>query len=128
LRTCGLPIEDYFIWSDDFEHTLRICRRFRGVLVPRSTVFHDTATCHTWMDAAPARFFYHVRNGIWTGRFCPGLPATERRAFRFFHAISILRYLLRHGRRPSAWAAVFRGLASGWCRRPTMIVGTLDDR
>lgn len=64
----GLPVADYFIWNDDFEFTTRLLRRGTGLYCPASVVVHKTKTFGS-TDADPGeRFFYEVRNKVWTLR------------------------------------------------------------
>ena len=41
VRRVGLPIREFFIWSDDLEYTRRLSRRFPCFAVPASRVLHD---------------------------------------------------------------------------------------
>ena len=43
VREVGLPIAEYFFYTEDYEYTSRIARRQPGYLVPRSKVRHDMA-------------------------------------------------------------------------------------
>lgn len=65
VRRLGLPIADYFIWSDDFEHTGRLLRTSRGLHVPGSVVEHRTARFSNAQASPGGRFYYDVRNRIW---------------------------------------------------------------
>ena len=40
VRDVGLPIGEYFIWTDDLEYTGRIARKYAVWLVPKSRVTH----------------------------------------------------------------------------------------
>jgi GT2 family glycosyltransferase len=42
VNRIGLPIKEYFIWSDDIEYTLRVSRQFRCYVVLDSKVYHQT--------------------------------------------------------------------------------------
>jgi len=42
-RAVGLPIEEFFIWYDDFEYTARLSKIAPGYFVPQSRVTHETA-------------------------------------------------------------------------------------
>jgi GT2 family glycosyltransferase len=65
-RRFGTPVADYFLWNDDFEYTTRLIRHAPGLLCPASTVVHKTKT-FGGADADPGeRFFYEVRNKVWT--------------------------------------------------------------
>lgn len=65
-RRLGGPVADYFLWNDDFEYTTRLLRHTPGLLCRTSTVVHKTKT-FGGTDADPGeRFFYEVRNKVWT--------------------------------------------------------------
>jgi GT2 family glycosyltransferase len=112
-RRTGGPVADYFLWNDDFEYTTRLLRRAPGLLCPASVVVHKTKA-FGGADADPGeRFFYEVRNKIWTltrssslGPFERVLytAATVRRWVRTFAGSSDRRTLRR---------ALRRGLAAG---------------
>jgi rhamnopyranosyl-N-acetylglucosaminyl-diphospho-decaprenol beta-1,3/1,4-galactofuranosyltransferase len=77
-RQRGLPQADYFLWNDDFEFTTRLLRGNVGLLCPASVVVHKTREFGS-TDADPgARFFYEVRNKIWTLRARSPLTPLER--------------------------------------------------
>lgn len=108
VRERGLPIADYFLWNDDFEFTTRMLRRRIGLLCPDSVVVHKTKTFGA-ADADPGpRFFYEVRNKVWTYTRSPGLNplekatyavGTARRWVRSFAASTDRRALAREFRR-----------------------------
>ena len=76
-RVRGLPRADFFLWNDDFEFTTRLLRDRVGLLCPASVVVHKTRA-FGGADADPGdRFFYEVRNKIWTLR-TPSLAPGER--------------------------------------------------
>ncbi len=60
----GLPLPAYFLWNDDVEFTARILRHEFGVAVPASRVLHATDRRYGTHDAAPARYFFYVRNQL----------------------------------------------------------------
>jgi rhamnopyranosyl-N-acetylglucosaminyl-diphospho-decaprenol beta-1,3/1,4-galactofuranosyltransferase len=67
-RRLGLPKADFFLWNDDFEFTTRLLRRNVGLLCPDSVVVHKTKTFGS-TDVDPGdRFYFEVRNKIWTLR------------------------------------------------------------
>ncbi len=78
VRRLGLPWADYFIWSDDFEHTGRLLRHGRGVHVPGSIVEHRTATFANAQASPGLRFYYDVRNRVWALLRTRSFTATER--------------------------------------------------
>lgn len=65
VRRLGLPLADFFIWSDDFEHTGRLLRLGRGIHVPASVVEHRTAVFANAQASPGGRFYYDVRNRLW---------------------------------------------------------------
>ncbi len=67
-RQRGLPVADFFLWNDDFEFTTRLLRGNRGLLCPASVVVHKTARFGSTSTDPGERFFYEVRNKIWTLR------------------------------------------------------------
>jgi rhamnopyranosyl-N-acetylglucosaminyl-diphospho-decaprenol beta-1,3/1,4-galactofuranosyltransferase len=77
-RERGLPQADYFLWNDDFEFTTRVLRGNVGLLCPASTVVHKTAVFGATDNDPGERFFYEVRNKIWTLRARAPLAPLER--------------------------------------------------
>jgi rhamnopyranosyl-N-acetylglucosaminyl-diphospho-decaprenol beta-1,3/1,4-galactofuranosyltransferase len=113
VRARGLPTADFFLWNDDFEFTSRLLRGRRGLLCPDSLVVHKTRTFgSTDVDPGP-RFFYEVRNKVWT--------LTRSRCFgpgeRLLYAGATLRRwgrtVARSGDRRTLLRALGRGLAAG---------------
>jgi len=111
-RERGLPQADYFLWNDDFEYTTRLLRGQSGLLCPASVVVHKTAAFGD-IDTDPGpRFFYEVRNKIWTLRTRSLAPAE-----RVLYGGSTLRRWARtfaksHDRR-ALGSALVRGIAAG---------------
>jgi GT2 family glycosyltransferase len=77
-RERGLPQADYFLWNDDFEFTTRVLRGNVGLLCPASVVVHKTAAFGSTDSDPGQRFFYEVRNKIWTLRARAPLAPGER--------------------------------------------------
>src|SRR5258707_4771786 len=77
-RRRGLPRADYFLWNDDFEFTTRLLRGNAGLLCPASVVVHKTRTFGSPHPDPGQRFFYEVRNKIWTLRSRTPLAPAER--------------------------------------------------
>ena len=116
-RSRGLPKADFFLWNDDFEFTTRLLRRNVGLLCPDSVVVHKTRTFGS-TDVDPGdRFFYEVRNKVWTLRGGSLGPvewvlytgATLRRWARTY---------ARSGDRGQLRASLARGVAAGVRTRP----------
>jgi rhamnopyranosyl-N-acetylglucosaminyl-diphospho-decaprenol beta-1,3/1,4-galactofuranosyltransferase len=108
-RRCGLPQADYFLWNDDFEFTTRLLRGNAGLLCPASVVVHKTRTFGS-TDADPGpRFFYEVRNKIWTLRSRSPLAPAER----VLYAGSTLRRWARTIAKSRDRGVLGRSLAQG---------------
>jgi rhamnopyranosyl-N-acetylglucosaminyl-diphospho-decaprenol beta-1,3/1,4-galactofuranosyltransferase len=108
-RQCGLPQADYFLWNDDFEFTTRLLRKRTGLLCPASLVVHKTRTFGS-TDVDPGqRFFYEVRNKVWTLRASASLAPVER----VLYGGSTLRRWARTFARSPGRRALGRQLISG---------------
>jgi rhamnopyranosyl-N-acetylglucosaminyl-diphospho-decaprenol beta-1,3/1,4-galactofuranosyltransferase len=108
-RARGLPEADYFLWNDDFEFTARLLRGQAGLLCPASVVVHKTAAFGS-TDADPGeRFFYEVRNKVWTLRARSSLAPAER--------------LLYGGSTLRRWARTFAKSADRGTLRSCLITG-----
>jgi len=111
-RERGLPRADYFLWNDDFEYTTRLLRGQPGLLCPASVVVHKTATFgNTDADPGP-RFFYEVRNKIWTMRTRSLAPA-ERVLYGGSTLRRWARTFAKSRDRRALWSALMRGIAAG---------------
>jgi GT2 family glycosyltransferase len=109
----GLPQADYFLWNDDFEFTTRLLRGHTGLLCPASVVVHKTATFgSTDTDPGP-RFFYEVRNKIWTLRARQPLAPAERVLYGGSTLRRWARTFARSRARRALGAALIRGIAAG---------------
>lgn len=69
IRRYGLPIAEFFIWSDDWEYTRRISRDVLGYVIPQSRVIHamkNPGTVNIATDAASRwdRYRYFYRNDV----------------------------------------------------------------
>lgn len=114
----GLPIAEYFIWSDDIEYTARILRHEFGVLVPASIAVHKTPRKHSSITAEPARFYYHVRNTCWMLVSSDAWSLRERLP-QFWSLALTIQSRLRHSRAKGAMLrAVLTALRDGLFARP----------
>jgi rhamnopyranosyl-N-acetylglucosaminyl-diphospho-decaprenol beta-1,3/1,4-galactofuranosyltransferase len=112
-RRRGLPQADYFLWNDDFEFTTRLLRRDAGLLCPASVAVHKTAAFGA-TDADPGeRFFYEVRNKIWTLRARAPLAPLERLLYGGSTLRRWARTFARSRDRRALWECLFRGVAAG---------------
>ena len=73
IRKAGLPIKEFFIWTDDWEYSLRLSKDSPGYLVKSSRVTHACANnipANIW-DDQPERFDryrYRYRNDVYLYR------------------------------------------------------------
>ena len=117
-RSLGLPIADYFLWNDDFEYTTRLLRRAPGLLCPASTVVHKTQT-FGGADADPGeRFFYEVRNKVWTLSRSRSLSPVERLLYAAATLRRWARTFVGSSDRRTLSRGLRRGLAAGLRKGP----------
>lgn len=67
VKELGLPIKEFFIWTDDWEYTRRISRHYSGYVVTTSVVMHKTksnngANIATDVEERIDRYKYAYRN------------------------------------------------------------------
>ena len=73
VREMGLPIKDFFIWTDDWEFTRRISRKYLFCAVADSVVIHKSksnmgANIVTESENRLGRFDYLYRNDVYLYR------------------------------------------------------------
>jgi rhamnopyranosyl-N-acetylglucosaminyl-diphospho-decaprenol beta-1,3/1,4-galactofuranosyltransferase len=114
----GLPQADYFLWNDDFEFTARLLRDRTGLLCPASVVIHKTAVFGgTDLDPGP-RFFYEVRNKVWTLRAAAPLAPVERALYTASTLRRWARTFARSADRGTLGRELVRGISAGIRTRP----------
>ena len=69
VREGGLPIAEYFIWTDDYEYTGRISKRYPSYVVPPSKMTHTMKenarpSLATEDESRIERFYYLSRNDV----------------------------------------------------------------
>jgi len=112
-RARGLPQADYFLWNDDFEFTARLLRGQAGLLCPASVAVHKTAAFGS-TDADPGqRFFYEVRNKIWTLRASSSLAPAERVLYGGATLRRWARTFAKSADRGTLRSCLLSGLAAG---------------
>jgi rhamnopyranosyl-N-acetylglucosaminyl-diphospho-decaprenol beta-1,3/1,4-galactofuranosyltransferase len=111
-RQRGLPQADFFLWNDDFEFTTRLLRGRAGLLCPASVVTHKTATFGDTEADPGDRFFYEVRNKIWTLR-TSSLALPERMLYAGSTLRRWVRTYARSRHREALRSSLSRGLAAG---------------
>ena len=109
VREVGLPEAAFFLWNDDFEFTTRLLRHRRGLVCPASVVEHRTRTFGASETDPGERFYFEVRNKVWTFTRSDGLSPREKawyggstlrrwtRTFAASNRRSVLLSGLRHG-------------------------------
>ena len=113
-----MPQADYFLWNDDFEFTARLLRDRTGLLCPASVVVHKTAGFGgTDLDPGP-RFFYEVRNKIWTLRSPSPLAPLERGLYTASTLRRWARTFARSADRATLRRELRRGITAGVRTRP----------
>ena len=109
VREVGLPIADFFLWNDDFEYSARLIRDRRALSCNASVVRHHTKVFgSTDVDPGP-RFYFEVRNKIWTFTRSPALAPAEK----VLYGASTLRRWSMTLARSKDRATLVRGLVSG---------------
>ncbi|MBT1143104.1 glycosyltransferase family 2 protein [Lactiplantibacillus argentoratensis] len=85
IRRVGLPLEEFFIWGDDVEYTLRLSKQGPGYFVCDSLVVHESSSNESpsiYTDSAGRidRYYYLYRNELYIDR----KHRTKRRCIRIF--------------------------------------------
>lgn len=70
VKEVGLPIKEFFIWTDDWEYTRRISRKYPSYVVTDSVVVHKSASnigANIYSDSYEriARYNYLYRNDVY---------------------------------------------------------------
>ncbi len=73
VKEMGLPIKEFFIWSDDLEYTRRISRKYKSYVVTASKVLHDMQSnakvnIVTELPERLNRYSYMYRNEVYVYR------------------------------------------------------------
>ena len=122
-RQVGLPVTEFFLWNDDFEYTARLLRGRRGLWTPRSVVVHKTAAFAGADQDPGARFYFEVRNKLWTLMGSPGLAPVERVVFGAATARRWSRTMARSADRATLWQGLRRGMRDGLGPQPASLRG-----
>ena len=81
VRAVGLPRAEFFLWNDDFEFSTRLLRDRVGLYCPSSRVEHRTKGFGS-TDVDPGeRFYFEVRNKVWTFTRSSGLRPKEKAVY-----------------------------------------------
>ena len=123
VRAYGLPIAEFFIWSDDWEYTRRLSLAQPCYVVPGSRVTHamqNPGTVNIATDAPQrwARYRYFYRNDVVLYRR-EGLRGwLWLLAKDLWHTVQVLRD--RRGQRLARIATIWMGFAAGVRFHPTI--------
>jgi rhamnopyranosyl-N-acetylglucosaminyl-diphospho-decaprenol beta-1,3/1,4-galactofuranosyltransferase len=112
-RQRGLPQADYFLWNDDFEFTTRLLRGNTGLLCPASIVVHKTRTFGATDVNPGSRFFFEVRNKVWTLKSPAPLAPVERIMYGGSTLRRWVRTFARSRDRGVLASSLLRGIAAG---------------
>ena len=114
----GLPHAHYSIWHDDSDYTRRILADGRGYLVPDSVATHWTAQPADVVGDDRGRFYYKVRNHVWTVRG-DAFQGLEKLWGWKSLLVAIKSYIVKSDSKLRAIRVVARGLRDGFFRRRT---------
>ncbi len=113
VRAVGLPEADFFLWNDDFEFSTRLLRDRVGLYCPASRVEHRTKSFGS-TDLDPGeRFYYEVRNKIWTFTRSRGLKPHEKALYAGSTLRRWARTLVGSDNRRVLISGLGRGLSDG---------------
>lgn len=126
----GLPLRQFFIWTDDWEYTRRISRQLPCYAVQDSCVVHamksrTVANIATDVPERLGRYRYFYRNDVYLYRREGAKGWLWLLAKDLWHSVQVLR---RGGRRWEKWKIIWGGLGRGvgfrpqieFCRRPAV--------
>lgn len=122
----GLPVADFFLWNDDFEYTTRLLRGRVGLASRSSVVVHKTATFGATETDPGDRFFYEVRNKVWTFTRSDGLGPGER---ALYAGSTVRRWARTYAGSPDRAAlrrALVAGLRSGLRDKPADTAAVIE--
>lgn len=90
VQKVGLPLKDFFLWSDDLEFTQRITlNQLYGFYCRRSLVLHKTPRNYSAFKATDHRIYYRIRNSLYLTK----KKSKVRFLFRVFYQLWNIRVL-----------------------------------
>ena len=115
VKQIGLPIKEFFIWTDDWEYTRRISKRYKCYLVNSSVVIHHSknnigANIATEESDRLERFRYLYRNDVYLYR-------REGIIGFLYEVIRLTAHILR---------VLFKSKDKRWQRMCYIIKGTIE--
>ena len=118
VRSVGLPEAEFFLWNDDFEFSTRLLRNRVGLYCPKSKVEHRTKSFGSTDRDPGERFYFEVRNKVWTFTRSDGLRPREKVLYAGSTVRRWARTFVASGDRSVLVAGLRRGLVDGLRRAP----------
>ncbi|WP_225422907.1 glycosyltransferase family 2 protein, partial [Lactiplantibacillus garii] len=117
VESVGLPFEDFFIWGDDVEYTLRLSATASCYFVAGSVVNHESGSNQApsvYTDDANriSRYFYLYRNELYTARKHRGKVAVISTLIRDCY-VSLKALVVSPNHKVKRSFIVFKGMLSG---------------
>ena len=113
VEMVGLPIKEFFIWSDDTNYSHRIAREEPCYLVMDSLITHkmainETASLVRDKSDRLGRYFYAYRNRLYNAREDGNLETYFLRVFT-----TTIRILMRSDRKAEKLKIMYKGVLAG---------------
>lgn len=120
IKQCGLPCKEFFIWGDDSEYTMRLCRNFgNAYFVGKSKVCHKRVLaeslkiCSETDNNRIKNYFYLHRNNIINTFLYYGKVRGILFIIRdFLRAVTVIKYPLGFRK----CSVILKGTLSGICQ------------
>ena len=126
VRESGLPEADFFLWNDDFEFSTRLLRRRVGLYCPASVVEHRTKTFGATDNDPGERFYFEVRNKVWTFTRSTGLAPQEKALYGASTVRRWAKTFRASTDRSTLLSGLGRGLADGLRRGPRDVDAVME--
>ncbi|MDR1392832.1 MAG: glycosyltransferase [Bifidobacteriaceae bacterium] len=123
-----LPRAAYFIWNDDLDYSARLLRNGAGILVSASVTVHRTRQFAGAMDDPGERFFFEVRNKLWTYLKSTAFGPIEGMIYFLYTLRGWSHAIRRAPDRSVVWRGLRRGLWAGLMSRPQPSAEVLADQ
>jgi len=126
VREVGLPEADFFLWNDDFEFSTRLLRRRVGLYCPASVVEHRTKSFGSTDSDPGDRFYFEVRNKVWTFTRSAGLAPQEKALYGASTVRRWAKTFRRSTDRSTLLSGLGRGLVDGLRRGPRPVDAVME--
>lgn len=123
VQKFGLPIKEFFIWSDDWEYTRRISRQLSCYLINQSVVVHamknnTVVNIATDQPERLPRYRYFYRNDVVLYRREGLIGMCYLVAKNVWHSLQVLRF--SHGSRLTKLGIIWSGFFAGLRFHPSI--------